>query len=198
MKQASELIHVPPNYAIWQAYDPGVKAELFSTALQTGRGGVVIVDPIPLAADARLELGKVEAVLITNANHARAAADFADAEAISIPTELANEFPKARYLADEMRVHQLTAIAISGAAPGEFAFHDGRDAGALIVGDAIINFEPHGFSLLPAKYCVDRKQMIRSLRRLLDFTFDRVFFAHGSPMVTRAHARLAALLDELW
>ena len=184
-----------PSYAIWQAYDSGAKAELVSTAIRTGRGGVVIFDPIPLAADARLELGKVETVLITNANHARAASDFADAGAIFIPAELANELPKAGHLADEMRVAELTVIAIRGAALGEFAFYDARNGGALIVGDAIINFEPHGFSLLPAKYCVDRKQMIRSLRRLLDFTFNRMFFAHGSPIMTRARDRFTTLLD---
>jgi glyoxylase-like metal-dependent hydrolase (beta-lactamase superfamily II) len=36
--------------------------------------------------------------------------------------------------------------------------------------------------------------MIRSLRRLLDFDFNRIFFAHGNPIVTRARERLASLL----
>jgi glyoxylase-like metal-dependent hydrolase (beta-lactamase superfamily II) len=175
-------------------YDPAVKAELFSTAVRTD-GGVVIVDPISLAPDANAALGNIAAALITNANHARAAADFTDS--ISAPAELIGDFPNARQLANGMSLHGLTAIAIPGAAPGEFAFHDARDGGTLIVGDALINFEPRGFSLLPAKYSVDRKQMIRSLRGLLDLAFGRAFFAHGTPILTRARDRLAALLNGL-
>jgi glyoxylase-like metal-dependent hydrolase (beta-lactamase superfamily II) len=64
----------------------------------------------------------------------------------------------------------------------------------VIVGDALINFEPHGFDLLPPKYCTNQKRMIRSLRRLLDLDFKRIFFAHGNPIVTRARDRLASLL----
>ncbi len=193
VKRASELTQVPPNYAIWQMYDLAAKAELFSTAVRTD-AGVVIVDPIPLARDARAALGNIAAALVTNANHARAAADFTDS--ILVPTELIRDFPNARQLTNGMCSHGLTAIAIRGAAPGEFAFHDPRDGGTLIVGDALINFEPHGFSLLPAKYCVDRKQMIRSLQSLLGLDFARAVFAHGTPILTRACDRLAALLDD--
>jgi glyoxylase-like metal-dependent hydrolase (beta-lactamase superfamily II) len=194
VKRAFELTQVPPDYTIWQVYDPAVKAELFSTAVRTD-GGVVIIDPIPLAGAARAALGNIASALITNANHARAAADFTDS--ILVPTELIRDFPTARQLADGMRLHGLTAIAIPGAAPGEFAFHDPRDGGTLILGDALINFEPHGFSSLPAKYCVDRKEMIRSLQSLLGFDFARAFFAHGTPILTRARDRLAALLNGL-
>jgi glyoxylase-like metal-dependent hydrolase (beta-lactamase superfamily II) len=199
MQQASELTHVSPCYAIWQAYDRTVKAELFSTAVRI-ESGVVVIDPIPLLAEARVELqvmGNISAVLLTDANHARAAADFADADSLFVPAELVAQFPLAKSLSDGMRVRGLNAIAIEGAAPGEFAFHDGRDGGTLIIGDALINFEPHGFTLLPAKYCIDRKEMIRSLRRLLDLAFTRIFFAHGSPIVAGARKRLTALLDEL-
>jgi glyoxylase-like metal-dependent hydrolase (beta-lactamase superfamily II) len=192
VKRASELTQVPPNYAIWQMYDPAVKAELFSTAVRTD-AGVVLVDPVPATREATVALGNVVAALVTNANHARGAADFTDS--ILVPPELVRDFPNAQQLADGMCVHGLTAIAIPGAAPGEFVFHDARDGGTLIVGDALINFEPHGFSLLPVRYCVDRKQMIRSLRSLLDFAFARAFFAHGSPILSRAHDRLAALLN---
>jgi glyoxylase-like metal-dependent hydrolase (beta-lactamase superfamily II) len=193
VKRASELTQVLPNYAIWQMYEPAVKAELFSTAVRTP-AGVVIVDPIPLAPDAMAASGNIVAALITNANHARAAADFTDS--ILVPPELIRDFPNARQLADGMCLHGLTAIAIPGAARGEFAFHDPRDSGTLIVGDALINFEPHGFGLLPAKYCTNHKQLIRSLRRFLELQFNRMFFAHGYPLITGAHNQLATLLDE--
>ena len=85
-------------------------------------------------------------------------------------------------------------MTIDGAAPGEIALF-WAGAGTLIVGDALINFEPAGFALLPAKYCTNQRTMRRSLRKLLDCQAERIFFAHGSPITTRASERLRQLLD---
>ena len=37
--------------------------------------------------------------------------------------------------------------------------------------------------------------MRRSLRQLLEFRFERLLFAHGTPIISGAHARLAELLE---
>ena len=63
---------------IWQQYEPSVKAELFSTAL-TNRAGTSLIDPIVLPDEvlaSALGEGRVAGVFVTNANHARAAAEF--------------------------------------------------------------------------------------------------------------------------
>jgi glyoxylase-like metal-dependent hydrolase (beta-lactamase superfamily II) len=198
MPKANELIRVSPNYAIWQAYDRSVKTDLFSTAAVT-QNGLIVIDPILLTTQARIELeetGKIYAVLLSNANHARAMTEFADTKSCWVPDQLRATFAKAQVLADGTSIHGLEVIAIDGASPGEFAFYDVRDGGTLIVGDALINFEPHGFTFLPSKYCTNRKQMIGSLRQLLELRFNRMFFAHGYPLLTDARDRLATLLDE--
>ena len=64
----------------------------------------------------------------------------------------------------------------------------------MIVGDALINFEPHGFGLLPAKYCLDANLMRRSLGKLLDHAFERMLFAHGTPILSGARVRVEQLL----
>jgi glyoxylase-like metal-dependent hydrolase (beta-lactamase superfamily II) len=197
MAKSNELTRISPNYAIWQAYDLSVKADLFSTAIQI-RHGLMVIDPIPMTAPARIELeamGEICAALLTNANHARAITEFAGPESCWVPDQLSPTFGNAQILTGGARIHGLDLIAINGAAPGEFAFHDARDGGTLIVGDALINFGRHGFTLLPVKYCTNRKQMIRSLRALLDLSFARIFFAHGQPILSGARDRLAALLD---
>ena len=76
----------------------------------------------------------------------------------------------------------LHVIGIEGAPPGEIVLHYAVDGGTLIVGDALINFEPYGFTFLPAKYCSNQKQMRRSLRKLLDDKAERILFAHGVPI----------------
>ena len=50
MPRAQEVDEVSPGILVWQAYDSKVKADLFSTALET-RAGTYVVDPIPLTSE---------------------------------------------------------------------------------------------------------------------------------------------------
>jgi glyoxylase-like metal-dependent hydrolase (beta-lactamase superfamily II) len=192
-----EFCLVSTSFAIWYTHEPTVKADLFSTAF-AARNELTVVDPIPLPAPYRSELdslGRVTIIVVTNANHLRDTLNFSYSATIFAPTELNTELRHSHALSDGLQVGSFRAIKIDGAADGEFALYHPDDGGALIIGDALINFEPHGFDLLPPKYCNNQKQMIRSLRRLLDLDFNRIFFAHGNPIVTRARERLALLLS---
>ena len=193
-----EFCRVSTALAVWYTYDPTVKADLFSTAF-SARNELTLVDPIALPAPYCTELdslGRVANIVVTNANHLRDTLKFAGTYSPSIfaPSELNAELPHNHTLSDGLQVGAFRAIKIDGAADGEFALYHTDDGGTLIVGDALINFEPHGFDLLPQKYCTNQKRMIRSLRRLLDVDFNRIFFAHGNPIMTRARERLASLL----
>lgn len=199
MPVASEFVPLSASLALWQAYDPAVKSDLYATAVEMP-AGIFLIDPIPLQPSAAEELiasRQVAGILVTNSNHSRAAADFArrlKAPIFAAPG-VATEFEGARSVADADEISPgVSAIALPGAAPGEVAFHFADEGGTMVVGDALINFEPYGFTLLPAKYCGDQKEMRRSLRRLLDFSFQRLLFAHGTPILTTARERLETLL----
>ena len=191
-----EFCRVSTAFAIWYTYDPTIKADLFSTAF-AARNELAVVDPIALPAPHRNQLnslGRVAIIVVTNANHLRDTLNFSRSASIFAPSELNAELTDYHALSDGLQLGPFRAIKIDGAADGEFALYHPDDGGTLIVGDALINFEPHGFDLLPQKYCTNQKGMIRSLRRLLDFDFNRIFFAHGNPIMTRARERLASLL----
>ena len=71
---------IASNIAIWHGYDSAVKAELYSTCLGTS-GGTYFIDPIPLVSEALDELigsDSVAGIIITNSNHHRASAKFAE------------------------------------------------------------------------------------------------------------------------
>jgi len=90
----------------------------------------------------------------------------------------------------------LNAVPIDGAPAGEIAVYCDADGGTLVIGDALINFEPYGFALLPPKYCSSAKLMRKSLRTLLDYSFERMLFAHGIPILSGARQRLKQLLEK--
>src|SRR5205814_6603874 len=178
----SKLVEVTPSLCLWHTYDPAVKAELFSTAIALRRC-IVIVDPVRLESAQLAELQKrgcIGSIVVTNANHHRAAMWYAKqfsapilARGEAFPEERPDRFTEVRNasaIADE-----LDTIQIDGAAAGELALYDAANGGTLIVGDALINFEPYGFTFLPRKYCGNEKEMRRSLRRLLDREVERIF-----------------------
>ncbi len=201
MPQAVDLLRLSDSIWLWQVYDPTVKSDLFSTAIQTN-ARFFLIDPIPLAPSSLEEMAVpigAASVLVSNLNHSRAAAEFARQfqAPIFAATAVVGEFSTASVvtLADGEKIAAgVSAIAIEGAATGEIAFHFTDNGGTMVIGDALINFEPHGFTLLPAKYCSDQKAMRRSLWRLLDWQFERLLFAHGMPILANARERLENLL----
>ena len=184
MPIASEIEPVDAGLWIWRAYDPAVKADLFSTAIATA-AGLYLIDPIPLAADALaalMKFGTPAGIVLTNENHQRAADHFAA------------QFQVPLYEGSFIAAG-LAAIPIDGGPPGEVAVYCEAGGGTLIIGDALINCEPYGFALLPSKYCSNPRLMHRSLPKLLDYPFTRMLFAHGTPIVSRARQRLEQLLQ---
>lgn len=203
VRAALDFDRIASNIAIWHGYDPGIKADLYSTCLVTSNGAYLI-DPIPLQGKALDELvgsSGVVGIIVTNSNHYRASAQFAEQFLAPIfahrDTSLDKMPGEPRNVADGDEIcDELRVIGIEGAVPGEILLHYVPDGGTLIVGDALINFEPYGFTFLPGKYCSNEKEMRRSLRKLLDYKAERMLFAHGTPILSGASDRLRALLGD--
>jgi len=199
MLRATEIETLSPGVVFWRFYDPTVKADLFSTGLETA-AGTFVIDPIPLTAAFMSRLAsKTIGLIITNENHERAAAAFAEEFQVPVYSALRSIHGIAELVAvreNRPLAPGLTAISIDGAPIGEIAVHWEASGGTLVIGDALINFDPHGFTFLPPKYCQDFKKMRRSLEKLLEYRFERILFAHGTPIVSRARQRLEQLLRE--
>ena len=202
MAAASDLVQIAPSLFIWQVYDPAVKSDLFSSAILTAEG-ILLIDPIAMEDAPFSELrreGLIAGIVVTNSNHHRASTQFA--EQFSIPVfarceTFSDKMPRQfREVADGDEICDgLFLSGIEGAVAGEIVLHYAPSGGTLIVGDALINFEPYGFTFLPAKYCSNKNEMRRSLRKLLRYKADRMLFAHGSPILSGASDRLQALRD---
>jgi hypothetical protein len=194
---ATDFQAITPTLFAWQAYEPTVKCDLSSCALD-GEDGLFFVDPIELSDPAldRLLLGrKPRAIILTNGNHTRAARElrtrlrvkvFAPADADGL------DFSPDETLADgQTAPGGMQAVTLPGAGPGEIAL---VGHGIACIGDALINLPPDGFRLLPGKYCNDAGLMRDSLRKLLSYEFQVMTFAHGAPLVESARWKLEQLL----
>lgn len=199
---APEIHRLDHGLWVWQRYDPAVKTELFSSAVLT-QAGVYLVDPIPLAEEHIRELsqaGTLAGIIVTNANHHRSAALYSDRLSIFIFAH-PKTFPESKpdrfkeVTTGSVIRGDLSVIEIQGAVAGEIAIRQPAEGGTLILGDALINFEPYGFTFLPRKYCEDEMQMRVSLRQLLLKPAKRMLFAHGTPILSNATARLRHILD---
>ncbi len=196
MKPAEECHEIAEGLYCWQAYDPSVKTDLTSTAIRHG-GKLLFIDPIPLAEEPLAQLARLGpgAILITSANHQRAAAAFRERFSIPIWSAADLECGVDRRLEEGEVVEGLEIIRLAGVVAGEMAIHSPRGRGAMMMGDALIHLEPTGFAVLPRKYCEEPKRARESLQKLLHFAFDLMTFAHGLPIVSGARERLQALLQ---
>lgn len=200
MNPAAEIQQVTPDVIYWGAYSPEMKSDLSSCAVR-GSAGWVLIDPVALTEAAwgeLLELTAPVAVVLTNGNHARDAA--AARSRLNIPI-LAHAAAHAELEVTPDGVLEeghavagdLEVMEIAGAGHGEVVLHAaGR---SIHVGDAVINLESYGFTLLPDKYCQNPITMRDSLRRLLPLEFSLATFAHGLPIVTGASQQFSRLLS---
>jgi glyoxylase-like metal-dependent hydrolase (beta-lactamase superfamily II) len=159
------------GFFTWHAYDPSCKAELWSTAYLYPEG-TILFDPIDWPKDTPLPKSPVH-IVKTNGNHARMAE--------SLKKSLQGSYAE--------KLQGFETIPLPGAGKNETAYfhHVSR---SLIIGDALINLSPDPLMLLPAKYCTNSDLLKHSLKRLLALPTQRIFFAHGAPILQDGVGRL--------
>lgn len=163
------------GFSTWHAYDPACKAELWSTCFGDAHGAVLF-DPIDWPHDTPLPQGTVQ-IVRTNANHDRAC------EALALKTQ-------GKITAQP---REFSPIPLPGAGEGETAFFH-PSTRTLVVGDALIHLSPQPLMLLPEKYCTNPTQLKSSLSQLLGYSIERIFFAHGAPILQDGQDKLRSLL----
>ena len=183
----------------WGVSDDRVGGMLSSSAaVEEAPGEIVLIDPVRVDEQELDRLGDVTAILITNGKHMRSAphyrdltgaaiwapvhADFTDEQVDETFTE-GNELPGG-----------LKVIEIIGPARAEHAFYLKRAGGVIIIGDALLNLEGGGLSILPEKYNPDPGKTKQSCKKILDYDFDVMLFGHGEPIRSGAKEKLRTVL----
>ncbi len=182
----------------WSVYSPAHKVELMSHAVKGADGRYLVFDPIPLNGSAwkRWPLDVlVSAIVLTNANHERAAGVWRPSLGCPVfgPAGVAWEMEGIQTAPAELP-GGWRAVPLPGGALGETAWR--LDSSGLVVfGDAVVNLAGRGLELLPSKYCTDPAELRNSLEALTREGFERALFAHGDPIPERACERIRGLVD---
>lgn len=199
MATATEITETSNGVWTWHAFEESIRTELFSTAV-VSEDGLVIIDPIDASRNVLTRLGKLGptvAIILTNGNHSRAASRFRErfsAPVFSHPEAVGElTLPVDGTLRMDRRVGgSLEVIELPGAGLGEIALLNPN--GWIHLGDAVINLDDSGPEALPSKYCADAKQLADSLKTLDPLSFHSATFAHGTPILSDAHTRIRSLL----
>lgn len=168
----------------WTAFSPEAKTDLTSHAYISD-GKVLIIDPIKpdnQTLKAIQDLGNPCTIFVTSGNHERFSRTMGDLLKVPIaaPAEAIKELSyKPDIIVNGLKqLHGMHPIPLPGGGPGEYAYYCPAKK-ILFVGDALINLDKTGLTVLPQKYCSDYCLLQESLKKLLDLKIDLVAFAHG-------------------
>ncbi len=196
---ARSLEEVVPGVRRWFVSDDRIGGNEADAHAVAADGGVVLLDPLPLADEALAELGRVEAIFLSAQCHQRSAWRYRDrfgapvhAPAGVRPME---GEPDAHYREGDRLAGDLRAIRTPGPEEIHFGFLREREPRVFVCADLLTNYAGRGLEFVPLKYHDDPPATRWSVERLLDLDFDVLCLNHGAPIMDDPHAEIRRLLE---
>ncbi len=88
-------------------------------------------------------------------------------------------------------------VHLPGKTPGEFGLYIKASGGTLIVGDALIGHPAGALKIPPDDKLQSRAELVGSLQKLRELSFERLLVGDGEPLLSGAKAAVLAFLDGL-
>lgn len=196
-----------PDLFAWTAFHEGIRRDV--TSYLVGAEAAMLIDPKlpPGGAEAIEAIVRPRGIVLTNRHHLRDSEHLA--EAFDCPIlchedglhEFADGGPSvtAFRFGDELRPG-VQALEVGVITPEETALHIDAGGGAMAFADAIVRYGGEiGFvpdSLLGPDPEAVKRGVRESVRRLLEYDFDTVLFAHGDPIVREGRTALERFVAE--
>jgi uncharacterized cupin superfamily protein len=191
---------IVPGVATWSRWQAD-RAMFFNAWFVTGPRGRMVVDPLAPDADdlAYVDERGLDAVVVTNRDHERAAAVFLERYRVPLvaasPDAAELSLPVTRVVSDGDDVCGWRVMTFAGLkTAGEFALFS-HDLHAAITGDALWGVPAGAVTLMPDAKLADPAAAALSLRRLLAVAVRHLLLGDGMPVYERASDALQAALD---
>jgi hypothetical protein len=195
---AESAEEVAPGVWRWSVSNANIGgAESTAHAVQTD-DGVVLIDPVRLADDVLVRLGRVTAICLTAQCHQRSAWRYRRqlGAAVHAPTGTRpmEEEPDARYAAGDELPGGLRAVHTPGPEEVHYSFLRAGQPDILFCSDLLTHYGGKSLDFVPLHYHDDPEQTRRTVEGLLDLEFELLCLDHGSPVEDPHHA-IRALLE---
>jgi len=191
---------VVPGVFSWSVWQPDRNLDFNGFYVATSEGGMVI-DPIAPDAATLAEIVErgASAVVITNRDHERAAADVAAATgariyASALEASLLGIAVDATLEPGDV-IHGWTVLGLDGfKTAGEIALHHSA-LRTVLVGDAIWGAPAGSLTLMPDAKLADPPRAALSARKLRALNLAHLLTGDGACVFGNAHAAIGAMLD---
>lgn len=195
---AEHAEEVLPGVWSWSVHDERI--DFVSTAhAVVGDGGVVLVDPLPLAPKALAGLGEVTAICLSAGTHQRSAWRYRRELGATVYapalSRLIDEEPDVRYGDGDELPGGLRAIFTPGAGTTQHTFLLDREGGVAFVPDLFTHLPERGLRMVWDEHMHDPVEARRSVRMLLNLSFEVLCLDHGAPLKDDPKAAIRALLE---
>jgi glyoxylase-like metal-dependent hydrolase (beta-lactamase superfamily II) len=188
-----------PGVWHWSIVDERIGGFVSSSHAVRSDGGVVLVDPLPLAGDSEAPLGDVAAICLTTSVHQRSA--WRLRRELSVPVwapaavREVDEEPDERYSEGNVVPGGMRAIFMPGPGTAQHGFLLDREGGVLFTSDLFVHPAGGGLRFVPGEYMHDPEQARRTAEGLLDLDFAVLCTGHGAPVTNDPKAAIRAALE---
>ncbi len=193
---AESVDEVVPGVWHWHVSDERIGGFVSSAHAVRADGGVVLIDPLPLSAEATAGLGDVTAICLTTSSHQRSAWRLRRELAVPVWAPAASkeveEEPDERYSEGDALPGGLEAIFTPGAGTTQHSLL--RD-GVLFTPDLFVRPPGAALALIPEEYAHDPEQARQTAERLLDLDFTVLCLGHGAPVTDNPKAAIREALE---
>jgi glyoxylase-like metal-dependent hydrolase (beta-lactamase superfamily II) len=197
---ADAAAEVVPGVWHWSVHDERIdfRSDAYAVAAP---GGAVLVDPLPLAAEALEALGPIAAVCVTVGAHQRSAWRYRRALGVSVYAPEGarglEEEPDRRYGHDARLPGGLRAVHAPGPASAHYALLHERPGGAgvLFIADLMLRVGEGPPRFLPDGHVEDRALARATARALIGLSIAVLCPAHGAPLAGGAREAIRAALE---
>jgi glyoxylase-like metal-dependent hydrolase (beta-lactamase superfamily II) len=195
---ADRIDEVVPGVWRWWVPDERIGGtEADAHAVRAGDGSVVLIDPLPVAAEPLAALGPPAAIVLTAACHQRSAWRLRGELGVPVHApagtrEMDGE-PDARYREGDDLPGDLRAVHTPGPERAHYSLLLAGARRVLFCSDLVMNPGGEGLRFVPLAYHDEPDETRRSVRRLAELDFEVLCLDHGAPVLRAPQSALRAL-----
>jgi hypothetical protein len=195
---AEQVEEVVPGIWRWSVEDERIGGYVGSAHAIRDGDDLVLVDPLPLRAEALAELGPASAIVLTAGTHQRSSwrlrRELGAPVYAPAAVRLVDEEPDVRYSEGDELPAGLQPFFAPGPGTTQHSLLLPRTPGVLFTSDLFVHQPGEELSFVPDEYVHDPAQTRETARRTLELDFDVLCVGHGLPLVEDPKGAIRALL----